>query len=152
MVVKILGVDAEVPVEEKQKLLLHEVDLSNGETEVVVAAYSAVASPVLVLWGRVVEVLGCKDERSKEDAVGGAFHALGDRREARPEARKVDQACHQSGNLDVRTLDKGCDELFDGWQERFPGLVGRRGWWCRRQALVKRRFTSDDLCGLLCEV
>lgn len=152
VVVKILGVDAEVPVEEEEELLLHEVDLGDGEAEVVVAAHSAVASPVLVLWGRVVEVLGGKDEGSKEDAVGGALHALGDRRKTGPEAGEIDQAGHQSGDLDVRTLDEGCDELFDRWQERFPGLVGRRGRRCGRQALVKRSFTSDDLCGFLCEV
>ena len=152
VVVKVLGVDAEVPVEKEEKLLLHEVDLSDGETEVVEAADSAVASPVLVLGRGVVEVLGSQDEGSKENAVGGALHALGNRRKTRPEAGEVDQAGHQSRDLDVRTLDEGCDELFDGWQEGVSGLVGRRSRWCRRKALVKRWFTPDNLCGLLCEV
>lgn len=84
--------------------------------------------------------------------MGSALHALGDGREARPETGEVDQAGHEGRYLNVRALDKGCDELFDGWQEGFPDLVRRRGRWCRRQALVKRRFTPDDLCGLLCEV
>lgn len=152
MVVKVVRVDAKIPVEEEEELLLHEVNLSDREAEVVVATDSTVAGPVLVLGGGVVEVLGGQDERSKEDAVGGALHALGDRRKAGPETGKVDQARHQSRDLDVRALDEGCDELFDGWQERFPDLVGRRGRWCGGKALVKRRLAPDDLCSLLCEV
>ena len=49
MVVEIVRVDAEVPVEEEEQLLLHEVDLSDGEAEVVVAANRGVLCPVLVL-------------------------------------------------------------------------------------------------------
>lgn len=49
VVVKVLGVNAEVPVKKEEQLLLHEVDLGDGEAEVVVTANSAVASPVLVL-------------------------------------------------------------------------------------------------------
>lgn len=82
--------------------------------------------------------------------MGGALHALGDRRKTRPEAGEINQAGHESGDLNVRALDERCDELFDGWQEGFSDLVGRSSRWCRRQTLVKRRFTPDDLCGLLC--
>lgn len=152
MEVKVLGVDAEVPVEKEEELLLHEVDLGDGEAKVLVAANRAVAGPVLVLGGGVVEVLSGKDESGKEDAVGGALHALGNRRKTSPEAGEVDQAGHQSGDLDVRALDEGCDELFDRWQARFPSLVGRRGRWCGRKALVQGRLAPDDLCSLLCEV
>ena len=84
--------------------------------------------------------------------MGGALHALGNGRKARPETGEVDQAGHESGDLDVRALDKGCDELLDRGQERLPDLVGRGGRWCGRQVLVERRFTPDDLCGLLCKV
>ena len=49
VVVEILRVDAEVPVKKEEQLLLHEVDLCDGEAKVVVAADRAVASPVLVL-------------------------------------------------------------------------------------------------------
>jgi tRNA-binding EMAP/Myf-like protein len=79
--VKILWVDAKVPVEEEEKLLLHEVDLGDGEAKVLVAADSTVPGPVLVLGRGVVEVLCSEDEGSQEDSVDGASHALGDRRE-----------------------------------------------------------------------
>lgn len=84
MVVEILRVDAEIPVEEEQQLLLHEVDLGDGEAKVLVAANSAVPGPVLVLGRGVIEVLSCKDERGEKDAVDSASHALGDGRETRP--------------------------------------------------------------------
>ena len=58
----------------------------------------------------------------------------------------------QAGPAAVRALDEGCDELFDRWQARFPSLVGRRGRWCGRKALVQGRLAPDDLCSLLCEV
>lgn len=80
VIVKILGVDAEIPVEEKEKLLLHKVDFGDGETKVLVPADSTVPSPVLVLGGRVVEVLCRKNESGEEDPVNGAAHTLGDRR------------------------------------------------------------------------
>ena len=83
MVVEILRVDAEIPVKEEQQLLLHKVDLGDGEAKVLVAADSAVPGPVLVLGRGVIEVLGCKDERGEEDAVNCASHALGDGRKTR---------------------------------------------------------------------
>jgi hypothetical protein len=84
MVVEVIIVDAEIPVEQEEELLLHEVDFSDGEAKVLVAADSAVAGPVLVLGRGVIEVLSRKDEGGEEDAVDGAAHALGDRRKARP--------------------------------------------------------------------
>lgn len=84
MEVEILWVDAEVPVEKEEQLLLHEVDLGDGETKALVAANSSVASPVLVLWRGVVEVLSSQDESGEEDPVGGAGHALGNWGKARP--------------------------------------------------------------------
>ena len=84
MVVEVLGVDAKIPVKEEEELLLHEVDFSDGESKVFVATDGGVPGPVLVLWGRVIEVFSRKDERSQEDPVDGAAHAFGDGRKARP--------------------------------------------------------------------
>ena len=81
VVVEIIFFNAEVPVEEAQKLLLHEVDLGDGEAKVLVSSNGTVPSPVLVLGRRVVKVLGREDERSQEDSVDGAAHALGNGRE-----------------------------------------------------------------------
>lgn len=99
MVVEVVGVDAEIPVEKEKELLLHEVDLGDGEAEVVVAPDGAVPGPVLVLGGRVVQVLGGKDERSQKDPVNGATHALGNGRETRFESAEVDQRRHERGDL-----------------------------------------------------
>ena len=71
MVVEVLRVDAEIPVKEEQQLLLHKVDLCDGESKVLVAADSAVPGPVLVLGRGVIEVLGCKTVHRMPLATGG---------------------------------------------------------------------------------
>ena len=48
--VEVFGGDSEVPVEEEEELLLHEVDLTVGEAKVWEPGHSGVARPVLVLW------------------------------------------------------------------------------------------------------
>jgi len=47
--VEVILTDDEVPVEEVEELLLHEVDLDKVEAEALVSLDSSVASPVLVL-------------------------------------------------------------------------------------------------------
>jgi len=47
--VEIIFTDVEVPVEEEEELLLHEVDFGSGETEVLVASDFGVLGPMLVL-------------------------------------------------------------------------------------------------------
>lgn len=49
VVVEIFRVDSEVPVEEEEELLFHEVYFGDGEAEVREAPDSGVARPVLVL-------------------------------------------------------------------------------------------------------
>lgn len=51
-----------IPVKETKELLLHEVDLSHAEAEMLVTPDGSVACPVLVLGRGVVKVLGRKDE------------------------------------------------------------------------------------------
>lgn len=75
--VEIFGSNSQVPVEEVEQLLLHEVDFGDGKAKVGEVADGCVASPVLVLWRRVVEVLGRENERGKEDTVNSTSHALG---------------------------------------------------------------------------
>ena len=77
--VEVLRGDAEVPVEEEEELLFHQVDLGEGEAEAVVSSHGGVSGPVFVLGGGVVEVLRGEDERGEEDSVHGAPHALGHR-------------------------------------------------------------------------
>jgi hypothetical protein len=60
--------DAEVKVEEGEELLLHEVNLADRED-------GRVGGPVFVLGRLIVQVLGCHDERSQEDAMASAVHA-----------------------------------------------------------------------------
>lgn len=76
MVVKIVFSHPEIPIEEAEKLLLHEVNFSQAEAEVVVPTDGGIASPVLILGRGVVEVFRGQDEGGKKDAVGSAFHAL----------------------------------------------------------------------------
>ena len=139
--VEVLGRDAEVPVEEKEQLFFHQVDLREGEAEGVVAAHGGVAGPVLVLGGGVVEVLGGEDEGGEEDAVHGAAHAFGHGREPGLQPGEVDEGGHERGNLDVRAVDERLDELFQRWEGRGSGrcwlAVGRgSGWWCGWEVFV----------------
>lgn len=76
--VEVILVDAKIPIEEEEKLLLHEVDLGEGKSKVLVAANGAVASPMLVLRRRVIQVLRSQDQGCEEDSVNGAAHTLGD--------------------------------------------------------------------------
>lgn len=59
-------VKAEIVVEEKEKLLLHDVDLFDFEH------VEGVLRPVSVLWAGVVEIFGSTDERGEEDPVSRA--------------------------------------------------------------------------------
>lgn len=45
---------------------------------------------MLVLWGRVVEILGSDDEGSQEDTVSSAMHALCNTRQTMLESLEVD--------------------------------------------------------------
>lgn len=76
VVVEIFRVDLEVPVEEEEELLFHEVHFGDGEAEVGKAPDDGVPRPVLVLRGAVIEVLCGEDESSQEDSVNSATHAL----------------------------------------------------------------------------
>jgi hypothetical protein len=48
-------------------LLFHEVDLSRLE-------HACITGPMLILWYRIVEVLGGADKGRKEDAMPSAWH------------------------------------------------------------------------------
>jgi len=76
MGVKILWPDSQIPIEQEQELLLHQIHLGDGETEVGKAADRSVSSPVLVLGRRVIQILRGEDEGSQEDPVHCASHAL----------------------------------------------------------------------------
>ena len=81
VLVQVVRVDPQIPVEQEQQLLLHQVYLRQGETEVLEAPHHAVAGPMLILRRRVIQVLSREDERREEDAVNRASHALGHRRQ-----------------------------------------------------------------------
>jgi hypothetical protein len=75
-------VDLEVVVEDVQELLLHEVDLGEGEE-------AGVALPVHVLGARVVQVLGGADQDGQENAVARALHTVSHGRKALLQASQV---------------------------------------------------------------
>ena len=76
MIIEILWVDPEVPIQKEEKLFLHEVHLSDGKSKVLISSDGGVPGPVLVLGRGVVEVLCGEDERGKEDAMNSALHPL----------------------------------------------------------------------------
>lgn len=116
--------DPQVPLEEEEELLLHGVDLLSVEAEVVVvSSHVGVAGPVLVLGGAIVEVLCGQDESGKEDAVSGASDTSSLRLQLRLEAVEIDQAGHESRDLNVGGDNQLGDELLEGWQLRL--LVSR---------------------------
>ena len=78
MGVKILRSDLQIPVQEEQKLFLHQVDLCKREAKALISSHRRIPSPVLVLGGRIVQVLGRQDERGQKDPVNSAPHTLGD--------------------------------------------------------------------------
>lgn len=95
-------VDTDVPVQQEEQLTLHQVDFGQREPKALVAADGGVPGPVLVLWTGVVEVLGCQNQGSQEDAMHCAAHALGDGGQASPQPGQVDQRGHQRRHLHLR--------------------------------------------------
>lgn len=89
-----------LPVQQKEQLTFHQVHLGQRETKVI-SLHSSVPSPVLVLGAGVVQVLSGEDQRSKEDPVDGATHALGHGRQTGTQAAEVDEGAHERGDLDL---------------------------------------------------
>jgi hypothetical protein len=90
MTEQIVFSDARVPVQEEQKLSLHKVYLWEGEGKAFIALDGSVASPMLILWAGVIEVLRRQYERCEKDAMNGTTHALGDRRKTGLQPSQVD--------------------------------------------------------------
>jgi hypothetical protein len=106
---------------------------------------------MLVLRARVIQVFGGKDQRSKEDPVDSASHALGNGWQTGPEAAQVHEGTHQGRHLDLRPGDEGCNEGFDG-RERWQGIGGvhgrcrgRRGLAMLADGVGHMGLASDDL-------
>lgn len=58
MVKEVFFGHAEVEVEEVEELPFHQVDLCQAEAKAVITLHARISGPVLVLWARIVEVLG----------------------------------------------------------------------------------------------
>ena len=71
---------SQIPVKEEEKLLFHQVHFCNGEAEILEAFHRRIPSPVFILGGAVIQVLGRKNERCEEDAVDRATHSFGNGR------------------------------------------------------------------------
>ena len=103
---EILLRDTSLPVQQEEQLTLHQVHLGQREAKSVKSFDSSIPSPMLVLRTRVIQVFGGEDQRSKEDPVDSASHALGDGWQAGPEAAQVHEGTHQGGHLDLRPGDE----------------------------------------------
>jgi len=110
---KVLFCNPHVPIQKIQHLSFHQVHFRYRETEALVSLDAAIVCPMLVLRTRVIEVFGCEDKGSEEDSVDGASHALGNRWETSLKTGKVHERAHESGNLDLGSVDKRCDERFE---------------------------------------
>lgn len=80
MAIEILVCYSQIPVEEEKELLFHKVNFCDGEAETLEAFHRRIPSPVFILGGAVIQVLGREDERCEKNAVDGATHSLRDRR------------------------------------------------------------------------
>lgn len=58
MEVEVIFCDSQVPLEQSQELLLHEIHFGQSEAKVLKATDGSVSSPMFVLWRGVIEVLG----------------------------------------------------------------------------------------------
>ena len=155
---KVVLLDVEIPVEQEEQLLLHEVHFRHGKAKVLVFSNGRVPGPMLILWRRVVQVLGGENERGQEDSVDGAAHALGDWRQAFLQTGQVDQRRHQRGYLDVGPLHERSDEGLEGGERLVLGgrapIVLR---WCprgsgRKMGLGRDGFAFDDCLRLLRQI
>ena len=135
---KLILLDTEIVVEQVEKLLLHEVDLGLGEE-------GTVLGPVLVLGGRIVEVLGSNDERGKEDTVTSAVHALGDTRKTRLQSVEVDKGAEQGGNLHIALLDKDGNEGLEAGKAVDLKLACRVGLGGGNRLCWRRGGSSEGL-------
>lgn len=96
-------VDCQVVVEQEQELFLHQVDFRLRE-------HLGVPAPMLVLWGRVVEVLGGDDEGGKEDSVSGARHSFGDFGKSVSKSFEIHEGGEEGRHLDVGLFADHSDE------------------------------------------
>jgi hypothetical protein len=103
---EVLLSDEQVPVEEEEELAFHEIDLGEREAKIVVSPHCGITGPMFVFGAGVIKLLGGKYERSKENAVDSAAHALGDWRQTRTQTTEIDQTAHESGYLHLRPSDK----------------------------------------------
>ena len=75
---EILVCDSQIPIEEEEELLFHEINLRDGKAETLKAFHRRISSPVFILGRAVIQILGREDERSEENSVDGATHSFGD--------------------------------------------------------------------------
>lgn len=80
MAIEILVCYSQIPVEEEKELLFHEINFCDGEAKTLEAFDRRIPSPMFILGGAVVQILGCEDERCEKNPVDGATHSLRDGR------------------------------------------------------------------------
>lgn len=99
--IEIFVSDSKVPIQQVQQLFFHQIHLVHRESKLFVSSHRRVACPMLVLRGRVVEILGGQDERGQKDAMNGAPHSLGYLGQPLSQAGQINQRGHQGRDLHV---------------------------------------------------
>jgi hypothetical protein len=51
-----------LPVKQEEQLTFHQVHLGQGESEPLISLHHGIASPVLILWAGVIQVLSSENE------------------------------------------------------------------------------------------
>lgn len=72
-----------IPIQKEEQLTFHQIHFRQRKAKPIKSLHHGIPSPVFVFGARVIQVLSRENQRSKEDAVDGATHALGDRGQAR---------------------------------------------------------------------
>lgn len=75
---KILVCDSQIPVQEEEELLFHEVNFCDREAETLEAFHRRIPSPVFIFGRAVIQIFGRKDERGEKNAMDSATHSFGD--------------------------------------------------------------------------
>lgn len=105
--------DADVPVQEIEKLSLHQVDILQGEEAV------CICGPVNVLGRRVVVELRGENQAAQEDSVSGARQALRVFWELQLQFAQVYKGGHQGARVHIGVAGQAADERH----ERRQGLL-----------------------------
>jgi len=94
VVEEVFLVNPEIEIRQEQELAFHQIHFGRRKE-------GGIFGPVLVLWRRIIQVLGRDNESGEKHAMPCAMHALGNLRQARLQAIEVHEGTEQGRYLNV---------------------------------------------------